>query len=139
MIGYYFSNADANPKVTLSITYAGVVKTGNKITFALAGEMTLASDYDNSNFRLGYWQNIPAAVMNKLIPYNMSGFTNVIAQGKLYFASEYDAGGYLPFIVQKGSTNISPVVYWQTSALPLATRHVFRLELTFLLSDNMAA
>ena len=138
MNGYSFEKAnDAN--ATRTYYYAGVVKTGNKITFVIFLDMILNVDASISGPIINCGRfNIPRNVADKLYPVSIGSGealsstavfanTNYINTGKIVYAN----------VVKTSPTQINFGFYVPDST-PTNTRLTIRLENTFLLSDNMA-
>ena len=136
MTGYSFTKEASTSTYTISYSYAGVVKNGNKITFVIAGTITRLDTYTGQT-NLGMF-NIPASIGAKLFPYSLSPFTDILENKKLSFWSSWAGEKTAPCLTRKNSsTQILPVTY--ISDLTLNTSYVFRYEATFLLSDNLAS
>lgn len=138
MAGYSFvqSSMAWNP------VYVGIVKTGNKLTVVTFGSYTYHTG-DTGNMILGFY-NIPIAVGSKLYPYTAGGLTNILDQREIQlFDDEYtNRSPKVPVSeVQKMSTAQIAVVLRRLdlSSLEDGKTYVFRHEVTFLLSDNLAS
>lgn len=124
---------------TLTIAYAGVVKTGNKVTFALALEFTTintSSGYQS----IGYF-DVPNAVGNKIIPTTVFG-TNVVDCKKVGCAESVTSLTDANVLMSKATGNPGKTRFYMGLHHPniAAGKSVFcRYEVTFLLSDNLAA
>lgn len=127
MVGYSFSSTATN----LNIAYAGVVKNGNKITFAVSGTITKSSTFSTE---LGTFV-APSAILAKL-------YNNVLGdlseKGLYVSSSKFSLGVNLATTTQKTSTQLRVYIY-ATDSLTADTDYAFRYEETFLLSDNLAA
>ena len=131
MDGYSFTNPSA---ATLSISYASVVKTGNKITFAISGFIYSSSGYSiGENLAFGTF-HYPAEIGAKLIP-NIS--TNRIGYKPFRVCkNSYDGSDCNTFFtINDGTSGYFSMGF--TDAIAPATNYYFRFEETFLLSDNM--
>lgn len=128
MTGYTFT-PQTSTNITLAIDYAGVVKNGNKITFVIAGKATKTGSADTIS--LGYF-SIPNSIMNKLYP--MVG--NVLDLRTIPLVNDWNS--YI-------NTNARVEKYYQlffylrADNMVLDTQYAFRYEVTFLLSNNLAA
>lgn len=128
MSGYSFTKVTSYAGLVYS--YAGVVKNGNKITFAVAGTYTRASA-DGSNLALGTFV-VPSAIADKLYPNSLGALANI---GLNFFSSttEYST---IPARMSKSTTNLQITMYG-ASALTNEATYEFRFEVTFLLSDTL--
>ena len=127
MSGYSFI------KQTGDITFAGAVKNGNKVTFAEFGSITTGETLPVSGvYSIGYF-NIPTSVGEKLIPDN-SGYIYVGTQGM--FENLYSTPLNAYFILVKDS-NSQFSIRLVTTGLSTNKTYKFRLEVTFLLSENL--
>lgn len=138
MAGYSFTPSTTSGMTTL---YAGIVKTGNKITAVVSLMFTPASDISASTpLGLGKF-DIPASIGSKLVPFTSQTLTNVL---------DIRTGSMNAYVTLTKSTNL--VIYKNSNtqmefrAYPLttiqgdgATNYYIRYEATFLLSDNLAA
>ena len=127
MSGYSFTKGVSE---NLSYSYAGVVKNGNKITFAVAGTYTRDSQ-DGSNVSLGIF-SVPLAIANKLYPNSLEALANV---GLNFFSSISDYTT-IPARMSKSTTNL-PITIYGASALTNEAVYEFRFEVTFLLNDTL--
>lgn len=128
MPGYSFAK-DTSAQFTIS--YAGVVKNGNKITFAIAGIMNLPTTNDRVN--LGYF-TIPTSVGQKLFPIGNTIFLSYdIVPFYKSFNSKIDVN---TITIKNDNSKIAIATY--PNNLELNTDYSFRYEITFLLSDNLA-
>ena len=127
MSGYSFSSTATN----LNIAYAGVVKNGNKITFAVSGTITKSTTFSTE---LGTFV-APSTILAKL-------YNNVLGdlseKGLYVSSSKFALGVNLATTTQKTTTQLRVYIY-ATDSLTDSTDYAFRYEETFLLSDNLAA
>ena len=115
--------------------YVSAVKNGNKITFVIFGTYNAESPTAQS---LGYF-NIPSSVADKLYPYPLGIDTRVLDTKLTNFYSgltsfknavvEFDKHSTLPQI----GISLRPI------DLVAETTYYFRVEATFLLSDNFVS
>ena len=138
MNGYSFTKTTASGITT---DYAGVVKTGNKITFAIAGHVLKDADTPY-NPSIGTFE-IPSAVTSKIFP--IGAGTNVIDVKELVFQNSGDLSETpKKHLVHFSKNAIYPtLLVGQVHAMggdftPGAT-YAFRYEITFLLSENLAS
>ena len=132
--GYQSSSTVPSTKVT--VTYKGVVQTGNKVTLVIAGSIATGDDgvATYTNLNLGGFI-IPSAVGEKLYPIfdsylsfsNVDGFQNASTTYGLSGIVVKDSNSILRFILSTRAT-----------ALPANKTVYFRQEVTFLLSNNLA-
>ena len=134
MSGYIFhKGVDAG--ITYDFKYAGVVKNGNKITFAIVCSIIRTASVENSQMSLGYF-TIPSAIGNKLIPAKSTW----LDFKKQYAATTYNTGVEIPCLMVKNDvTAIANNLYDVNTILELNTEYFIRYEVTFLLSENLAA
>ena len=134
MTGYTASKKEGVIQSKFTINYCGIVKNGNKLTIALAGEATLTEAY-TSNFTLMTF-TIPESVGAKLIPFSLEA-SNVRLAVLAPIASS-TLKNYVTFnmwLNKDSDTNIN-IGANVTNFLP-DVRYVFRVEFTFLLSENL--
>ena len=130
MSGYSFNTTDKSSEIELS--YVGAVKTGNKITFAIAGTASLSDSYVSTIGTM----TIPAEIGEKLYPM----ISNYIANGPLGLTVVgYTSNINKTYALQKISdTAIKFVLLGLDTGLSPDTDYSFRFEVTFLLSENLA-
>ena len=137
MDGYSFVKT-TRPNLTINYIYSGVVKNGNKITFAINLEVTRTGEVTSDNFFLGIF-NIPSGISAKLFDSNTIGLNNVLAVQKIYGAKSYYEGVDAPVVIYKHSnTQVAFTIYSVNSKLASNTLYNFRVEQTFLLDENLA-
>ena len=134
MSGYTISNI--NDKATFN--YAGVVKNGNKLTIALFLNIQLVEDLGvNLPFTICH-VNLPLSVANKLTTTTIENVPNIVNNQKQVV--NYSLNGMQ-------EANLITYRYDQTLVFdlsPLETpmlasrNYLLRIEVTFLLSDNLA-
>lgn len=137
MSGYSFYTQDDLTEE--NVIYAGVCKNGNKITFVLFATYTKKSVDPSVNPVLGYF-TIPSSIGQKLYPYS--------GQTLLDLNIEYSPGVSsqkitLPGNFTKRSNTLVSVGAYMVheggaNRLVAETPYLFRIEATFLLSDNLA-
>lgn len=134
MSGYSYV-ADSPSNCEIDPIYAGVVKNGNKLTFAFAFYITKRStSYQGSV--CGF--NIPSAIGALLYPSSIGG-NNYLAGGKISALDDIEGSTMLNYAIRKNNnTSISFNVYGLT-ALTVDTQYYCRIEATFLLSTNLAS
>ena len=127
--GYAFDVGTAS-EMSYDFAYAGVSKTGNKITFVIAGKIKrLSSVY---TITLGGF-TIPSAIGQKLYPTNGT----ILEYKNAYCAKDQSTGVNLPFNVYKTSDSYLTFRLDNANNLDLNTDYFVRCEITFLLSDNL--
>ena len=136
MNGYSFTPL-SNNGYNFEFVYAGVVKNGNKLTCAIALNITKTNDsIATSNVSFCYL-NLPSAIMDKLHPVEIDGLGFL----SLYKLNAFSANG--------NSVEINGAISKSTNAIAFAskgikgsliegTKYYVRFEATFLLSDNLA-
>lgn len=135
MSGYSISDKNAN----VTFNYAGVVKNGNKLTIALFFNFKLSEDL-NVNIPFTICNiNLPLDVANKLETTAIEGVQNIVNNQKQvvnYALNDMQEANLITYRYgQSLVINLSPL-----ETPMLATRnYIARVEMTFLLSDNMVA
>ena len=143
MTGY---TAAAGVNKYITFTYVSIVKTGNKITLAVAGLINLPtgqtiSEYTNMGSVLFY---CPASVMDKIYPAGASGagFSNGLSAKNIQSFYDYSVKADINVVCRKGSSYFEVVFYGTSNTQTQIGAHVdenfaFRYEETFLLSDSL--
>ncbi len=127
MSGYGFTLASS----LFTKTYIGCVKTGNKITFAIAGTYTLASPTSRDD--VGIF-SIPSAVGEKIFGSSLYGWVDV---KNIDAFSDHETSVKVPVGFRKLS-DASMQVQWYLDNLQTGVTYYLRYELTLLLSDSLA-
>ena len=135
MTGYSFTEGSAVAEVSRTIVYAGAVKTGNKLTLVITGTLNMTTSISSRQVTLGNF-TLPAAVASKLYPYNIG--ISVLDVRQVDTASAFNSHLLLDGFTQKSGNNVFFYIIAKNTMV-LDTRYYFRYELTFLLSDNLAA
>lgn len=134
MTGYSFTAGDSLPTET-NITYAGVVKNGNKLTFAIAMSILLSEATSTGNL-IGTF-TIPSDIGEKLFPFIIGG-SHYLDVKDIFFAKDGTSG-----VNAKGrfikNSNTEIVLNLRYENFQANTQYYGRFECTFLLSDNLAA
>ena len=135
MSGYSINSGYVDNQVHLD--YAGVVKNGNKLTFAFSGILTFAENIDYSMNLIGF--NIPQEIGNKLIN-SVIGSDNVLELFQIEFFSSVTGSPIKKNArIYKFSDNLLRcTIYPLSQDFIVGTNYNFRSEITFLLSDNLA-
>lgn len=132
MQGYSISN-----NTYLTNEYISVVKTGNKITFVVAGTLTPTETMLNNG---GDWLTtfyIPTSILSKIKVIHTFGDGLVRVGLVPSFSSQnvYKIAGYR---IEKISNGLRFRYLTTGASLVANTPYVINIEVTFLLSDNMA-
>lgn len=134
MSGYSFS-IGTSTGTTLDVLYAGVVKTGNKITFAISIDITKTSETTDMYPSIGVF-TIPQAIYNKIVPSRVGLYDFVDNRVIEAFSSNTTYKACPSYITKSASNTLGFVV--GISALTNDTKHHLRYECTILLSENLA-
>lgn len=120
--------------------YCGAVKNGNKVTFVCFFTVTKDESYAGSNFTNVGRFTMPKSVADKIIPNDLGGSSTIVAYGPLSLF--YNNG------VTKIDAFYNINKYTDTTLTPLITglnlmtagvKYYGRIEVTFLLSENLAS
>ena len=134
MSGYSFTKQTGEGSDVLAYNYVGVVKNGNKITFVIFANLTLAEG------KIGYQDLgsfvIPQDVADKIIPYSsnvldMSYITCIVG------TTFTDALSQGVKVTKPGSQTIKFEL--ARHQMVASSTYTFRIEKTFLLSNNLAS
>ena len=136
MSGYTFYTSSPSG-YTLEYIYTGIAKTGNKVTCILAANITRTSDSADPNPGLGNF-GFPASVMNKLYTTNIGGI-DMLAAFKIQAFSSYNSFIDAPVNVFKSSTSTPVQILGFKGLSTLNQKYYVRIEITFLLGDNLTA
>ena len=131
----YSANVDTSmtENVTLTPIYSGIVKNGNKITFTLFSKIETSEAVAATTI----WDFIiPSVVGTKLFPIVFAGSGRLDLK-TCYFASDLTNGVTCPVWLNKDA-NTKLILVMNLSNLTPNTEYLFRYEITFLLSDNLA-
>lgn len=139
MAGYGFEYDGVDANVTINTTYASAVKTGNKITFVWAFEVTRTGSVGSSISRLGDFV-IPASVGAKLYPYTLGWSSDILYSFNLDLFSDLTTSTTLKaHVIKDSNTNIGLFGTNFNSALTENVTYTGRAEVTFLLNDSLAS
>lgn len=131
---YSFTKGDTDYQEHL---YAGVVKNGNKITFAVFTKYTHTSA--KSGLFLGDFF-IPGIVGQKLRTYTIGSANNLLASFRCFAQTgQYGAGKDISLVVTKLDNTHIRLSCYELSGLTDGQEYVIRVEVTFLLGDNLVA
>lgn len=135
MSGYRFEKLTKENAI-VDYTYASIVKNGNKITFAVTGKITRTGTIQNNNFSLGRF-HFPLAIGEKLFTTTQDNVT-ALSFDQLSLVKSYTELLNVPCLcIKESNGGFSPVIY-DLQKTELNIPYLFRFEITFLLSDNMA-
>ena len=129
MAGYAFIKQNIS---TYSLDYVGVVKNGNKITFAIAGTVLITEATDRKD--IGYF-TVPAEVGSKVIPSSLNGWADI---RNISAFNAYNTSKIIPI----GCGHATPNTFAIQAYLDNLSNNVtyyFRYEVTFLLSDSLVS
>lgn len=129
MIKYTSANMDFN------YVYGGAVKNGNKLTAVIAVKITSHTTTPS----LIHFANIliPASVLNNLYPTAIGGYGAALDIKMVNFHQYINAPKEIPVLIQKEGSGIGFYLY--NSGLTSEVEYYGRVEVTFLLNDNLAA
>ena len=134
MVGYSLS---LNNELSTFATpiYGGIVKNGNKLTFVVFFTFTPTSGMPTSRNAFDFV--VPSAVGNKLYPYTLGSYDNVLEAKQITcFSSFSDTPSLLAIIRKTSSTGIRITLRGYNGLTP-DTPYFVRIESTFLLSDSL--
>lgn len=133
MTGYSFAQADSR----WTPIYVSVCKNGNKITFVIFGHVTQDGTM-TGNLDLGTF-TIPSSVGAQLYPYYISG-NAVIDNRSIGFNNDLDFSVFTNLqVVTIKSSNANIYMRVRTIQNLSNAKYFFRIEQTFLLSENLAS
>lgn len=133
MSGYSFLDT-SSPAVTL--TYAGVVKNGNKLTIAIAGKINSSTTLTNVN--IGSF-GIPKEIRSKIYTTTIGEISNIVSTQTTpltktgYTTIDKAVGLFSSY----GGARLEAIIY-SLQDLSVDTDYFFRYENTILLSENLA-
>lgn len=131
MSGYSFEKG-ANDNYIYEFIYAGVVKTGNKITFVLALNLTKQSGA-GANPTLGNF-TVPTGVLEKLFPTQIGTYSFLDVKLLPIFKSHTEYVSVPAFITKGASLSF---VISNSANMVQDTKYYVRYEATFLLSESL--
>lgn len=139
MTGYVFTKAAATANITTEYIYCGIVKTGNKLSFVVAANITRTGEVDNGYIDFGYFV-CPAEVMNKIYPVNIGG-ADFIDLKETLLNEGLGSIKHCNCYAQKGLNTISCIAWVAdpNNTLVLDQKYYVRYECTLLLSEDLAA
>lgn len=137
MSGYSF--VDYQVDTTWTPIYSGIVKNGNKLTFVIFG--TIEQDGTKTgNADIGVF-NIPSGVGSALYPYSIGQDNYVLDQKEVIFQGNDELYNFkkCQAVIRKNSNSQLAIRLGTLENLTQTLTYCFRIEVTFLLSDNLAA
>lgn len=142
MTGYSFNKGPNTTNRNLTYAYAGVVKNGNKITFAIALDVeALDNIVAGSYVSIGNFY-IPTAIGSKLYPYTLGSYNDVLHTARITLKRNDSLNSDVKncfLVVQKPSNGAIGVSFFPEVDLTSGYHYVVRVEVTFLLSSNLAS
>lgn len=135
MEGYSYDSL-TKENITITNLYAGAVKNGNKLTCVIFGKLLRTGSVTNNFISPGIF-TIPSAVLNKLVATPLGNQQNAVYSAQIKCFSLPDTYKDCPIIVNKTSTGLQSFIYGVNS-LVQDVEYQFRIEMTFLLSENLA-
>lgn len=133
MSGYSFT-APTVSFPDLNIIYAGVVKTGNKITFVIFCSFT----YDTPRFLDIGTFNIPKSVYDKLYPYDLNDVATLDTRSLSAIKERQSVPIQIYGEIFKPSGSAITFSFATNSSMTASETYIVRYEATFLLSENLA-
>ena len=136
MSGYSFTFENLHADITLE--YAGIVKTGNKLTIAVAGHITpsanIAADSPIDTGTI----HIPADIGAKLYPGLDSN--RIIGNSCPLIVSSYDSSTIVEAhsYLTKWTNQELSLTFYNSDVLHAGDTYYYRQEITLLLSENLA-
>ena len=133
MSGYSFTPSTA-ANITTEVIYAGAVKNGNKLTLALAVNVTASTTLTGTK-PIGVF-TVPVAIASKLIPSQVGLYyflDNRILGAFDSYQSAVECLGY----IDKSDNSLGFGI--KVDNLVAETKYFIRYEATFLLSDSLAS
>ena len=136
MSGYSFTQGTITG-FTIDTAYAGVVKNGNKITFVQALSLTKTANDATTYGIIGQFAT-PEDILSKLYPLELD---NVMLDFRKVFAI-YDSSGSGVDVGIKTRKTSGGIDFYALSGLygmVVDRTYYLRMEITFMLSDNLAS
>ena len=121
--------------LTVADEYISVVKNGNKVTFVFFAKLT-RTDTASSPTNLVRF-TIPSAVGSKLYPFSFGGYISALDAREIkVLASASNIQSLTAFFIKQTNTAVD-LMLERVGDLTLNTAYLCRIEITFLLSDNL--
>ena len=137
MSGYGWSQIGTATNTTREYVYAGISKTGNKLTLVVAINLTNTTGVQDASIPLCRF-GVPADIASKLYPTTI-GLYNFLALQKAQLFSAHNSAPLDINVYIEKSTNAMDIKTWKLNDLVQGTKYYLRCEFTFLLSENLAA
>ncbi len=134
MKGYSFEAA-SDIATGITITYAEIVKTGNKLTLAVALSVLLPEAINLGTY-IGTF-TVPESVGDLLVPFNLGGTNYLDVKDTPYASSGVSTVSSKSRLMKHTSTQLKLNIRLENFVAN--TQYYGRYECTFLLSDNLAA
>lgn len=135
MSGYSFIQGSKDG-LTLTPVYCSAVKTGNKLTLVIFGKAQRSGDVASDFAEFGAFI-IPNSVAEKIYPTALGSQTNAVLSKTIQLFSFPSSKIDCNMIVNKYDNRLQTYVY-EVNNLQLNIEYQYRIEMTFLLSDNLA-
>lgn len=136
MTGYTYSGL-TKENLTTTTEFAGIVKTGNKLTLVWFGYLTRTGSVQDGWAPIASF-NLPESIANKLAVHSITGMPNSIDDRVITAYSTQTSKVDLNGHITRVNTAIAISLFGMAS-LTENTAYAVRYEATFLLCDNMAA
>ena len=120
----------------LNPIYYSVSKTGNKLTFVFFG--TITRDATKPSYLSLVSMIVPNEVKNKLYTYTLGSNTHIISANSVTIFADMDTTKNIRFVFEKWTNNLD-VVLRGLDTLTDGAKYFFRIEQTFLLSNNLVS
>ena len=130
MSGYTFSKYGLTQWTPV---YCGVCKNGNKLTFVVFGVFNSASPANMALVNI----NIPQAIGQKLYPYTLGSETRVLDVKEVLLWDTVNSHKTANIEIEKYSDTKIAISFRPSASVEANTDYAFRIEATFLLSDNL--
>ena len=124
---------------TITYDYAGIVKNGNKITFACSMVITKIADNTGDYHPTIIEYNIPEDIGQLLVPSALGGYlTNLDAKEVLALSNAQTGIEIIVNTNKSSDTKLQVIGMLLREKLTAGTAYKLRHEVTFLLSENLA-
>lgn len=138
MSGYSYTTPVIK-NLTYDPLYVGAVKNGNKLTIVIFGKVNRSGTVENNFFALGTF-GIPQEIYDKLVATPLGNQQRAIYSGTVNFFSGPSSPSSKAFIIDKNPAEQDPAIegyVYGVNTLTQDTDYQFRIELTFLLGENL--
>ena len=133
MTGYSFTK---NNSLNGEYIYVGMSKTGNKLTLVAFFKLNLPSSQSNES--IGFF-NIPNEVGAKIYPFTIGSITSAVAAQRITAFANVTSVVDVSAVLTQYAQNSLRLFMYGLGNLALNTDYLMRVEITLLLSDNLAA